>query len=196
MDLASALRVTLEVVRALESLDVPYLLGGSLASSFYGIPRATQDADLVADLEIRHVLPLTKDLEDRFYLDPERMRSAVRRRASFNLIHLETNLKVDVFVLANEAFARSEMARRRSLAFHGAGDESSLQVASPEDLIVQKLRWFALGGGTSDRQWNDLRGLLKVQGPRLDMAYLERWSRETGVEELLARALAEAKLSS
>jgi hypothetical protein len=195
VDLGDALEVTLEVTRVFEALAVPYLLGGSLASSFYGLPRATQDADIVADLQIVHISPLAEALRPRFYLDEERMRDSIRRRASFNLIHLETNLKVDVFVLANEAFARSEMARRRSVAFRGAGGESSLQVASPEDLIVQKLRWFELGGGASDRQWNDLLGVLKVQGTRLDMAYLERWSREIGVEELLARALAEAKPS-
>lgn len=183
------------MTRVFEALAVPYLLGDSLASSFYGLPQATQDADIVADLQIVHISPLTEALRARFYLDEERMLSAARRRASFNLIHLETNLKVDVFVPANEAFERSEMARRRSVAFRGAGGESSLQVASPEDLIVQKLRWFELGGGASDRQWNDLLGVLKVQGPRLDMAYLERWSREIGVEELLARALAEAKPS-
>ncbi len=196
MELAGALRVALEVVRALESLDIPYLLGGSLATSLYGIPRATQDADLVADLAIRHVPPLAAMLRERFYLDEERLLGAVRRHASFNLIHLDTNLKVDVFVLANEAFARSEMARRRSVAFAGAGGDSSLQVASPEDLIIQKLRWFELGGSASERQWNDLLGVLKVQGARLDREYLARWSRETGVEDLLARALADSGQSA
>lgn len=195
MELGDALEVTLEVVRAFESLEVPYLLGGSLASSFYGIPRATHDADLVADLAIRHVRPLSAALRDRFYLDEDRALAAIRRHASFNLIHLATNLKVDVFVLDGKAFSRSEMARRRSFAFIGAGGEAALQVASAEDLVLQKLRWFQLGGGASERQWSDLLGVLKVQGRRLDMDYLARWSPELGVEDLLARALEEAGLS-
>jgi hypothetical protein len=94
-----ALAVTTRVARALEELGVAYFVGGSLASSFHGIPRASQDADLVADLRAEHVGPLTELLHGEFYIDDERVRDAIRRRASFNVIHLQTLFKVDVFVL-------------------------------------------------------------------------------------------------
>jgi hypothetical protein len=193
VELGDALDVTLEVVQALQVLEIPYLLGGSLASSFYGIPRATQDADIAADLAAHHVPPLVSMLRDRFYLDQERALQAVRRRTSFNLIHLGTNLKVDVFVLDDQAFSRSEMARRRS--FPMSGDTNvTFQVASPEDVVLQKLRWFRLGGEVSQQQWSDLLGVLKVQRSRLDSDYLARWSAQLGVDDLLAKAVGEAGL--
>lgn len=192
MEIAAALAITLEVVQALEALGVPYLLGGSLAVSFYGIPRATRDADLVADLESPQVHALAVALKDRFYLDEERMLDAIRRHSSFNLIHLGSGLKVDIFVPGDEAFTRSEMSRRRSLALPMEEAASSLQVSSPEDLVIQKLRWFRLGGGVSEQQWSDLLGVLKVQRSKLDADYLARWSAQLGVEDLLAKALGEA----
>lgn len=194
MEIAAALAITLEVVQALEALGIPYLLGGSLAVSFYGIPRATRDADLLADLEGRQVHALASTLRDRFYLDEERMLDAIRRRSSFNLIHLGSGLKVDIFVPGDEAFARSEMLRRRSVALSREGAASSLQVSSPEDLVIQKLRWFRLGGEVSERQWSDLLGVLKVQRGKLDSDYLARWSAQLGVEDLLTRAINETRL--
>ncbi len=98
MPASDALRITLEVVRALESLGVRYLLAGSLASSFHGIPRSTQDADLVAELHEEQAELLVVALGEAFYADVERLREAIRQRASFNVIHLETMFKVDVFV--------------------------------------------------------------------------------------------------
>jgi hypothetical protein len=193
VEVAAALAVTLNVVRALESLGVPYLLGGSLAVSFHGIPRATRDADLVAGLESRQVHALAAALKDQFYLDEERMLDGVRRRSSFNLIHFATGLKVDIFVPGDEAFARSEMSRRRSVTLPTETD-LSLQVASPEDLVIQKLRWFRLGGEVSEQQWNDLLGVLKVQGNKLDAEYLDRWAAELGLSGLLGRARGDAGL--
>jgi hypothetical protein len=191
--LSEPLRITLEVARVLDDLGVSYLLGGSLASSLHGIPRSTQDADLVADLQSHHVAPLVSRLRESFYLDDERVRNAVRRRASFNAIHLATMTKVDVFVLKGAPFARQEMERRQRISLP-EGDGAVLEVATAEDTVLQKLAWFALGGGTSEQQWTDVLGVLKVQHGRLDMAYLRRWGAEVGVEDLLEKVLAEAGL--
>lgn len=89
-----ALRASLEVIRILEEFDISYLVGGSLASSFHGTPRSTNDVDLVVDLKTAHVPLLAAALEAQFYLDPNQIRAAVRRRSSFNIIFLETMFKI------------------------------------------------------------------------------------------------------
>jgi hypothetical protein len=189
MDLHDPLEVVVLVTDVLDALGVPYLLGGSVATSLIGIPRLTQDADLVADLELRHAEALVRALGDAFYADEDAIRDAIRRRASFNVVHLGTMFKVDVFVQRRDPLSQAEMARRRAVRI--ADDPPrDLQVASPEDLILQKLDWFRRGGGVSDRQWNDVLGVVKVCGPTLDRAYLEHWAARIDLSDLLARALA------
>lgn len=185
------LEALFEVVAALESLGVDYLIGGSLASSFHGIPRSTLDADLVADLQPEHVHFLVETLRSKFYLDEDRIREAVHRRSSFNLIFLKTMFKVDVFVLKPDPLSREEMRRRLRVEW-GEHEDRALVLASAEDTILQKLLWYRAGGGVSDRQWEDLLGVVKVCGDRLDSAYLKGWAERLDLEKLLARALEEA----
>lgn len=186
-----ALGATFAVIHTLEALGLDYLIGGSLASSLHGIPRSTQDADLLVDLPPERAADLVKALEGSFYLDEERVRDAVRREASFNVIHLPTMFKVDLFVLGRDPLGRSEMRRRERHRIGEAPEEEAF-VASAEDTVLQKLRWYRLGDGVSDRQWRDLIGVLQVQGERLDLRYLQRWARELGLESLLEEALQEA----
>lgn len=183
-----ALAVTAEVARALEQLGVPYFIGGSLASSFHGIPRASQDADLVADLRAEHVARFVERLSGRFYVDNERVHDAIRRRASFNLIHLASLFKIDVFVLKDEPLAHEELRRRQRIELPGG----PLDIASPEDTILQKLLWYRLGSEVSERQWQDVLGVLKVKRGRLDLDYLRQWARRVGIEDLLDAALSAA----
>jgi hypothetical protein len=187
-----ALRVCLEVARLFERLGVRYVVGGSLASSLHGVPRSTDDADLGAELREDHVRPLVQALEGRFYVDEERVRHAVRRRGSFNVIELPTMFKVDVFVLGEGPLHQEQLARRQRVTLPEGGEE--LEVASAEDTILQKLRWYRLGGEVSDRQWGDILGVLKVQGQGLDRAYLQRGAELLGVEDLLDRAFREGGL--
>ena len=189
-----ALRTCLDVARVLERLDIPYVVGGSLASSLHGIPRSTNDADLAVELGQEKVRPLVEALEGRYYVDEERARDAVRRQASFNVIELATMFKVDLFVLGAGPLDREELARRQRIELPESGDE--LEVASAEDTVLQKLHWFRLGRGVSDRQWQDLLGVLQVQGSRLDRQYLDRGAGLLGVEDLLRRALREAGAGS
>jgi hypothetical protein len=190
-----AFEVVLEVTRVLEELDVPYIVGGSLASSVHGIPRSTQDADLVADLRPHHVPSFLGKIEGIFYVSPERAEAAVHRRTSFNLIHLKTMIKVDLFVFADTPLARQEMMRRQILPIPG---ESGLRlpIASPEDTILQKLLWYRKGGEVSERQWNDILGVIKVQRKALDMSYLKEWAERSGIEDLLARAFKDSGMES
>jgi hypothetical protein len=180
-----AFKVVLEAARVLEQLAVPYAVGGSLASSLWGIPRSTQDADLVADLRSEHVQAFVSGVEGAFYVSPERVHHAVGRRSSFNLIHLKTGLKVDIFLFKGDLQSLQEMSRRRIFPLP-SGDR--LPVASPEDIVLQKLHWYRLGSGVSDQQWNDILGVLKVQRRSLDLPYLKEWADRIEVGDLLEKA--------
>jgi hypothetical protein len=186
-----ALQVTGIVARALEDLGVRYLVGGSLASSLHGIPRSTQDADLVADLEGSHAHSLVSTLQGEFYIDQESVEHAIGRRSSFNVIHLPTMFKVDIFVLRRDRVSELEMRRRQQVTLELPGGALPLWVATAEDTVLQKLVWYREGHGVSDRQWQDLLGVLKVQ-KSLDMTYVEDTAEELGVGDLLERALGEA----
>jgi len=186
-----ALKVILAVVRVLEDLQVPYAVGGSLASSMHGIPRSTQDGDLVADLRVEHIQPFVAAIAQTFYVSPERVLQAVQRRSSFNVVHLKTAIKVDIFVLSREPLSLQEMARRQVLPFPGEPG-TTIHVASAEDTVLQKLLWYRKGNMVSERQWNDILGVLKVQGPRLDFDYLKEWADRIGVDDLLRQACDDA----
>lgn len=188
------LEVTLAVTGALERLGVRYVVGGSLASSLHGFPRATQDVDIVADLSEADVPRFVAALAPEFYLDEDAIRSAVRDRASFNVIHLKTLFKADVFVAKDDEPTRSELARRQRYRLP-ADTPGALDLASPEDVVVQKLHWYRLGDHVSERQWADAQSVLTVRGRDLDLAYMRRLGEIMEVPELLERALAEAGIA-
>jgi len=183
--LMDPLDVAALVARALEDLGVRCFIGGSLASTFHGEPRFTRDADLVAELQLRHAEPLAQTLASTFYVDVESIRRAVTRRGSFNVIHLPTAFKVDVFVSKLRPFDRSQFARREA----APSEEQEIYIASAEDTVLAKLEWYREGGEVSDQQWRDVLAILTVQGKRLDREYLRTWADSLGVRDLLDRAL-------
>ena len=180
--------VTLRVAEELDRLGIDYFVGGSVASSVHGRPRTTDDIDIVAALPDPKVDAFVENLQADFFVDAEMIRDAIHRRASFNIIHLATMLKVDVFVLGNEDFALEEMRRRAAVPLRG----SRVWFSSPEDIVLEKLDWFRKGEGLSERQWRDVLGVLAVQGRRLDLPYLRLWAGRRGLLTLLERALTEA----
>lgn len=189
--LPEQLAVTMLVVDALEALGVPYAIGGSFASALHGVMRATMDADLVADLGPGQVVPFALALGEAFYANVEMMRDATRQHSSFNLIHLDTMFKIDVFVARPRDFDRAQLDRRQ-LHLLSENPERRAYVASAEDVVLSKLEWYRLGGEMSDRQWRDALGVLKVQGERLDLEYMLRMAAGLGVADLLSRAFEEA----
>jgi hypothetical protein len=187
------LDVVRQVVAALEGLDVPYVLVGSIASSARGIPRTTNDADIVADLRHDHAAPLAAALQGRFYVDVGTVIRAISQHRSFNAIHLETGFKIDVFVPPPGGFGWQQLARRLPERL-GAEGANPVSVATAEDTVIAKLEWYRASGEASDRQWLDLVGVIKVQGPAIDGAYLREWSAKLGLTALLDRALMDAGL--
>ncbi|MCB9664424.1 MAG: hypothetical protein H6732_09935 [Alphaproteobacteria bacterium] len=179
------LGVALVVGAALEAAGAQWMIGGSVATSAYGEPRATHDVDLVSDLRISGVPPFVEALGDAFYVDADVVRDAARRRASFNVIHFLTTEKIDVFC-TGERFAAHGLQHRRFLTLP---DGRTAPVAAPEDMVVEKLRWFRRGGEVSDRQLRDVRGVLQVLGHTLDQVRMRRWAAEVGVSDLLEREL-------
>ncbi len=101
------IEVTLKVTHVLESLSIPYLIGGSLASALYGMVRTTQGSDIVAEMKPEHLQPFVSALQDEFYLDEEMIAESIQRRSSFNIIHRETMFKVNVFIPRPRPFLQS-----------------------------------------------------------------------------------------
>ncbi len=188
---ADAAAITALVTAELGRLGVAHVVVGSLASSLHGLPRATNDVDVLAALRPEHVEPLVRALGPAFYIDADMIRDAIRRRAEFNVIHLATMFKVDVFIPALDPVSSNQLARG-VLVVADAERNLVLRIASAEDTVAHKLAWFRRGGETSDRQWQDVVGVLKVQGSRLDLDYLAETTQALGVVDLLARAREEA----
>ncbi|MDD2921309.1 MAG: hypothetical protein PHQ36_03400 [Anaerolineales bacterium] len=183
--------VTLKVTDVFERLGVPYLIGGSLASTLYGMVRTTQDSDIVAEMRAEHLKPFVSALQDEFYLDDEMIADAIQSHSSFNIIHRETMFKVDIFIPRPRPFLQSQLARaqRQTFTFES---EVSAKFASPEDTILSKLEWYRLGGEVSERQWRDILGVFKTRAGELDINYLQKWAGELTVSDLLGRALKES----
>ena len=187
--LSEPLIVIARLARAFNELGIVYLVGGSFASSLYGVPRATQDVDLVAKIEFSHVDALTSALAGEFYIDAAMIRDAIRRRATFNVVHLATMFKADVFVAKDDAWSSEEMSRVKTEQLDTPEGKMTIRFASAEDTVLHKLVWYKLGNHVSERQWRDAVGVLDVQGDSLDRGYLELWAGRLDVGDLLARAL-------
>lgn len=185
--LSEPIDIALRFVSILDSLKIKYFVGGSLASSLYGIPRSTNDVDLIADISLNHIPALINALRDKFYFDEETIRDAVKRRDSFSVIHLETILKIDVFIPEYTDTAKSEMSRRKLYTLSDAPAQT-LFLSSAEDIIVQKLSWYNAGNRVSDRQWQDVIGVLKVQKGKLDETYLRETAQKMSISSLLEKA--------
>jgi hypothetical protein len=178
------------VVEVLERLGVAYHVGGSVASSTHGPPRATNDVDLAVDLRHEHVQPLCAALAGQYYASAELLSEAINRRTCANLIHLASGYKIDLFVTRGGEYDRVSLLRGvdRTLA----ENTRPFRVATAEDTVLRKLEWYRAGDEVSERQWSDVLGILRLRRQELDRAYLTRWATHLGVADLLTRAEHEA----
>jgi hypothetical protein len=184
------LDVVFRVVSALEACGIRYSVGGSLASSVSGEPRSSIDADIVVDMTAAQALALAEMLGPEFYADPEALQRAAAERSPVNLIHQPSSIKVDLFV-AGTMLDHRQLERRRLIQISSEPDRR-IHMHSPEDIVLQKLHWYRLGGEVSDRQWRDVLAVILVQGPRLDRDYVVTTAAELGLSDLLVRALDQA----
>ena len=179
------------VVSNLERLNIPYMVAGSFASSFYGFARFTQDADVIVNLSPDQVDAFSQAFGRAFYVDRGLIEQALKTGMSFNIIHFESSFKVDFFILGNQPFNQEEFSRRR-LKQVSPDSEAQAYLQTQEDAVLSKLEWYRRGSGVSEVQWRDVIGILKNQAEQLDFDYLRKWAGELGVSELLERANQEA----
>lgn len=186
-DESDEISTALEVLsRAFVAAKCRYLIGGSFASSMQGEFRATNDIDILTDLQPHGVPQFRQVLGDAFIVDDIALLAAAERRASCNIIHEPSFIKIDLFY-SREEFHLQELERAVELALPSSG--ITVHVATPEDIILAKLAWYKKGGNVSDRQWRDILGVLRIQQQRLDRDYLSKWSAILNVESLLDTAI-------
>ena len=174
---------------ALEQAEIPFMLAGSFASTVHGVPRTTQDIDVVIDptpASLEVLAGLFSDAE--WYFDRDVARDALRRRSQFNVIDLRTAWKIDFIMRKDRPFSEAEFARRTPALVLGL----SIPTATAEDTVVAKLEWAKLAGG-SERQLRDIRGVLEVRGAALDKDYVQRWVVQLGLEEEWRQAVESSK---
>ena len=179
------------VVSVFNKIGILYYIGGSISSSIHGIPRTTMDIDLIADIKQEHVKTLYLSLESDYYIDEDMILEAIRHHSSFNIIHFDSMMKIDIFVLKKREFDMEAFKRKKMDVQDIGGSRFEYYISSPEDIILSKLEWFKMGGEVSERQWRDIIGVLKVQKNNLDMEYLQKWINRLHLSDLWKRLLDE-----
>lgn len=169
-----------KIVSAFERLGVPYLVTGSVAAMAYGEPRLTNDVDLVAAVEERHIPGLLASFpHQEFYIDEDMIREAIRTHSQFNIIHPASGLKIDVMIRRDTAFDQSRFSRLRRIQPDKTFDAN---FAAPEDVIIKKMEFYKEGG--SEKHLRDITGILKVSGEAVDRAYIADWAERLGLTEI------------
>ena len=169
-----------KIVEVFEHLHIPYLVTGSVAAMAYGEPRLTNDIDIVAAVEERHIGDLLKAFpSNEFYVDEETMRKAIRDGGQFNIIHPASGLKVDIIIKQNTPFDSSRFGRLRRIY---PAESYQANFASPEDVIIKKMEYYK--GGGSEKHLRDIAGILKISGETVDKDYIAEWSRRLGLTEI------------
>jgi hypothetical protein len=179
----------LRVISVLELLDVQYVIGGSVATLVHGIPRFTNDIDIIVNFNPENIEPFVCALEQEFYVDREAIKGALEHQGSFNLLHYDTMFKVDIFFAKDRSFDRAQLSRR-VLKKLSSDSPRQVYVLTAEDNIVAKLEWYRMAGEVSERQWRDVLGIMKTKLSALDIEYMRKAAESLGVTDLLNRALA------
>lgn len=168
------------VVRAFESLNIPYMITGSHASAYYGEPRFTRDIDIVAEIQEEQVDGFARYFPlNEFYCDKDMIVTEIKRRGQFNIIHAASGLKIDIILTKETPFSKAEFSRRRrSKVF----SDQETNFATPEDVIIKKMDFYKQGG--SEKHLRDITGILKISGDAVDKAYITDWATRLGLTEI------------
>lgn len=166
------------ITAALDQAGIGYMLSGSFASAHYGVPRSTQDIDLVIEATPAQLRAFVGTLPgNEYYADLGSAIEAHKRQSMFNVIDLATGWKIDLIIRKSRPFSQEEFRRRQRVSLH----DVSLFVASAEDVVISKLEWAKLA--QSRRQIEDAAAILRVRWDALDHAYLEKWIGELGLKD-------------
>jgi hypothetical protein len=171
----------LEVVRALNDAGVRYMVVGSLSSNVYGIPRSTKDADFVVELTDSAIQSIVQSLGDAYLLDPQMSFETITGTFRYRLKHVASAFLIELFLISDDSHDQARFARRRRTQLAG----QDVYVPTPEDVIITKLRWSRHGNRHKDV--DDVRGILSVQGNKIDWDYLNLWCDRHGTRALLDR---------
>ena len=188
-ELHDPVALAVQVGARLDPIGVNWVIGGSLASSVHGEPRATLDVDMVVDLRTRQVKPLWEALRRDYYADADEMLAAVEGATSFNAVHFATAIKVDFFIAGDDPFEAERLVNRQRVETPAG----VLYVDTAEHTLLRKLEWYRRGGEVSERQWRDVQAIARIQGDRLDHDRLQLWAGRLGVTDLLQRVLTETR---
>lgn len=172
-----------DCLERLNHLGVPYMLVGSMASNYWGIPRTTHDLDFVVVLRNADVEPLATAFGEGFFIQLESIRKAFSPPYQFNALDEQSALKVDFWMLKDDTFERSAFDRRRNVTLFG----TPACVTTAEDVILHKFHWHKIS--PSERQLYDAAGVYAVQGDTLDTTYLRHWASVLGVGQELEALL-------
>jgi hypothetical protein len=184
-EIADVIDLALAVAAAFDRSGVPYFLGGSLASSLQGEPRATNDIDFVIEIDEARIARLSAELGTDFDVDETALAEAVRKRGSWNIFFLPFVTKIDLFIKGDAPFDQSEFSRRRTVEVRPG---KAMYLKTPEDSVLRKLRWYVDGGRVSAHQLRDVVEILRVNAGRLDEGYLDQWAEPLAVADELRRA--------
>jgi hypothetical protein len=176
------------IIDTFQILQIPHYVGGSIASSYHGATRSTMDVDLVCEMKQSQIANFLARIDERYYVSEVAVRQAVQRMSCFNLIHLPTSFKVDIFVSRQRPFDNDCM-RRASMATLGESITIEVPIATAEDAIISKLEWYRLTNETSERQWDDVSRLIQLLGDAADFSYLREAAQSVGVTDLLDRLI-------
>ena len=167
------------VLSHFDECGIQYMIAGSFASNVHGVPRTTQDADVIIEADLDELLGFINMLGSDFYADSDVAKEAFAGNRMMNIIHMPTGFKIDLVLRKERPFSKEEFQRREKIEFLG----QPRWFASAEDIILAKLEWSKMG--QSERQFGDAVSVAKVQRDTLDSAYLRKWAQELGVDDLL-----------
>ncbi len=183
----SQLELLKKTLTVLDAHNIEYMLVGSFVSSLYGEPRSTQDIDMIVSINQTHISNLVKHFPPpKYYLDGDQIQLAIQHEKMFNLLDTEEGDKIDFYIQKKESYELEKFKRKMKKSFLGM----EVFFLSPEDLILSKLVW-SKKSGYSEKQFHDVKGVVRVQRNNLDYPYLEKKIQELKLEEFWERLKSE-----